>query len=256
MPASILPIFTLFIFILLRMTALLAVAPLFAGGSVPVRFRVMLAAAVSVMLCVHQMPAFLTSASLETVSVTAFLVAGANEILLGATLGACVLMVFSAFSVAGTAVSYASGLSFPVESGMARESQTVITQILYALGTAAVFAFGGHRMILAALIKTFVAYPPGVIAWQQDMFQAVMEMFYLGFYLGVHIALPVLCAVLAAQALLAFLHRAVPQINAFAMSFPLNALLALGVLALTLGGGFLLFESRFTEAISDFLTSR
>lgn len=254
MPETILPIFTLFVFILLRMTAMLAVAPLFAGRSVPVRFRVMLAGAVSVMLCVHQMPAFLASSPAKTGNLTAFLLAGAGEIMLGAMLGACVLMVFSALTVAGSAISYASGLAFPVESGMAHQSQPIVAQILYTLGTAAVFLFGGHRMVIAALIKTFAVHPPGMIAWQQDMFRCVMEAFILGFYLGVHIALPVLFVVLAAQMLMAFLHRAIPQINAFAMSFPLNALLTLGVLALTLGGGFLLFEERFTEIVSEFLS--
>lgn len=254
MPHIILPIFTLFVFIMLRMTAMLTVAPLFAGQSVPARFRVMLAGAVSAMLCMHQMPVFLATVDIDAMNVTAFFVAAANELLLGAMLGACVLMVFGALTVAGCAISFASGLSFPVDGGMTRESQPIVAQILYALGTAAVFAFGGHRLILAALIKTFAAYPPGMVAWQPDMFLTVAEAFYFGFYLGVHIALPVLFVVLAAQIIMAFLHRAIPQINAFALSLPLTALLTLGVLALTLGGGFLLFEARFTEAISEFLT--
>lgn len=256
MPETILPIFTLFVFILLRMTAMLAVAPLFAGRSVPVRFRVMLAGAVSVMLCVHQMPAFLASGTAKIENLTAFLVTGASEIMLGSMLGACVLMVFSALTVAGSAVSFASGLSFPVDGGITRESQPIVAQILYALGTAAVFAFGGHRIIIAALIKTFAVHPPGMIAWQQDMFRCVPEAFILGFYLGVHIALPVLFVVLAAQMLMGLLNRVLPQINAFALSFPLNALLTLGVLALTLGGGFLLFEERLIEIVNDFLSSR
>ena len=244
-----LALFVPFLLILLRLAALLAVAPMFAGEWVPVRFRILLAGVLSLMLGMHQLPGFLMTEMEASKSLTAFIVAGCGEIVFGAMLGACVLMIFGALTVAGSAISHASGLAFPVDSGVTKDQQPILAQMLYALGIAAVFASGGHRMILESLMQTFTAYPPGAIAWEPDLFRCVMDTFLLGFTLGVHLALPVLVLLLAVQLTLAILHRVLPQVNAFAMCFPLNALLVLGILSLTLGGGLMLFQEFLHTAV-------
>ncbi|MDO4550411.1 MAG: flagellar biosynthetic protein FliR [Planctomycetia bacterium] len=240
---------THFLFITLRITAFLAVAPAFASRKIPVRFRILLALFISIILGMSQISSSFFMDSPASWNTITFCVSALQEITLGAMLGICVLLIFFSLSVLGEAVSSASGLSFPVDGGINNQPQTILTQILYTLGVAIFFIFGGHRLIIATLIKTFTLHPPGMIAWHQNLFSVVTETFYLGFSLGIQMALPIFFLLLTCQLILALLYRVLPQINVFDISFPLNSLLILCVLSISLGSILFIFYENFQQLI-------
>ena len=235
---------SLFLLTFLRFAGLFMVAPMFAGKFVPIRYRVLLALAISGVVGSSQLPLALAADAPEWSS-AAFLAAAGSEAFLGVVMGTSVLLFFVALQVAGGAFAYVSGISFPVDAGLSNEAASLFSNFLFLLGVAILFLTNGHHQIIEALLVSFQHFPPGTFVASPDLLQSTFEIFYLGFVLGVRIALPVVAVLLLSQFGLAILSRVLPQLNVFALSFAVNALLVLAILTLSLGAGLWLFEEQF-----------
>ncbi|MDO4630647.1 MAG: flagellar biosynthetic protein FliR [Planctomycetia bacterium] len=241
-----------FVLILTRITAMMVVAPMFAGRIVPIRFRVFLAVLVATLLMLHQEPAVYCFQNKVSWLDTGFLATVGSEFLLGILMGTTMLLFFGALQVAGTAMAYAGGISFPVDGGFLNDAATPVATMFYVLGTAVVFLTGGHLMVMESLLESFSAFPTGTVPALEEWFRALPVVFYQGFQVGIHMALPILTVVLLAQIGLAVLNRVLPQLDIFGMSFAVNVLAFLFVLSLTLGTGLMLFQGEFRSVWERF----
>lgn len=232
------------LFILTRLTGLMMIAPMFAGKVIPVRFRLFLAVAVTLLV---------GSARFSRVAEVApvdFWLALGGELFFGLTAGAAVLFFFEALRVTGDILAYTSGISFPVDAGLSNEAATFFSRFCYFMGIAVIFLMNGHHLILEGILQSFDVYPPGEVFLQPELFQATWEFFLTGFSLGVRMALPVVTVLLLSQLGLAVVSRVLPQLNTFSLSFTLQALVVLTVLSWSLGTGLWIFEKGFAEFFS------
>jgi flagellar biosynthesis protein FliR len=215
-----------------RIGALLLAAPMFGARTVPVRVRVglalMLAFAVAPLL-----PA--TAATVDPVSVPgAWLVA--REVLIGAIMGFLLQMVFGAMAMGGEIVALSMGLAFASVVDPERgASVPLVGQYFVIFATLLFLAFDGHLALLALLFESFELLPPSaggfgaagfweVAIWGTEMFRA-----------AVLVALPAAAALLVASVSMGMIARSAPQLNIFAVGFPLTLMLGLVLLALGLG---------------------
>ena len=230
-------VFSLFLLTFLRMVGLLMVAPMFAGKFVPVRFRVLLALAMTLVVGSAQMvPGMVWESNWLN---PRFCVA----------MGTAVLLFFSALQVAGSVMAYVGGLSFPVDAGLSNEASSIFSKFLLLLGIAVVFLTNGHHAVIESLLRSFQHFPVGAMVNDPHFLRSVFEVFFFGFALGVRIALPVVAVLLLVQVGLAILNRIVPQLNVFALGFAVNALLVLAILSLSLGVGMYVFEEQFAQFV-------
>jgi flagellar biosynthesis protein FliR len=108
--------------------------------------------------------------------------------------------------------------------------------------------------VLAAVLDTFAWLPPGRTLATEGLFETFVQMVSQSFVLGIRAAAPVLVALLAATLVLGLVSRAWPQLHAFSMGFNLNAVLAIAVLSLSLGGAAWVYQEH-TEAAVEALRS-
>ncbi len=234
-----------FILILIRMTVLFLIAPLFAGKMVPVRFRFFLALAISLLLTLHQAPTVYCFQNSSSWTDLGFLSACLSELFLGLAMGGAALLFWGALQTAGTAIAYCGGISFPVDGGLSNDAAPITASFFYVLGSAVIFLTGGHLLLLDSLLTSFKTYPPGAAAGILELLNELPDVFALGFQTGIQMALPVLTTILLAQIGLAILNRVLPQLDILGTAFPTNVLVLFLALSMTLGASMLLFQENF-----------
>lgn len=214
----------------LRVGALLAAAPLFGARTVPVRVRAILAVLVALLIA----PVFPAAEPVVLFSAQGLL-AMASEVLLGLGIGFLVQMMFAAFAMAGEIVALSTGLAFATMVDPDRGvSVPLVGQYFVIFSTLLFLAFDGHLALLALVMHSFDPVPAGamatssaswwqLVAWGSDMYRG-----------AVLVALPAAAALLLANVAMGLVARSAPQLNIFAVGFPVTLLLGLLFLLLTL----------------------
>jgi len=212
-----------FLVVLLRAGVFFAFLPVLGSRTLPARFRLGLAAAV----------AFLLAPVVEVAPPRAALPALVfQEIALAAALGLAARFVFLGVEMAGQVASDAMGMSVATVLNPELGPSTEIARFQGILATLLFLAVDGHHDLVALFARSYEVAPPGAFrtaALLPRVLAVVRDMFVL----AVRLSAPMVAGVLAANLLLAFVYRAVPQANVFLAGFPL--LLFIGMLLLLLG---------------------
>ncbi len=219
-----------FLWPLMRIAALLMAAPIFSIRQIPVRFRMLLA--VLITLLVH--PVLPSSPQVPVFSSEAFLIAG-QQVLIGATLGFLLQMAFQALIFGGQVMAYSMGLGFANMMDPANGVQVpVVAQFWLILAMLTFLMINGHLVLIAAVVETFSVMPVavdgigqaglwGLLSWASRMFAA-----------GLVMALPVITSLLLINIGLGVVSRAAPQLNIFAIGFPITLLMGFVLIWVTL----------------------
>lgn len=211
----------------LRVLAVFTSAPIFSSKSFPVRARVALAFFI----------AFAAQPSLQgqpVISITGPEAMGAviQQVGIGLAIGFAVRVVFSAFALAGEVVGFQMGLGFASFFSPALNSQSGAVGNFFGHMASFVFiAMNGHLMVLMAVIKSFEKFPV-----DQNFLEALkqMKLYELGadvFASGLWIALPMIGMLMFVNLALGIVSRVAPQMNIYAIGFPIT--LAVGLIGIT-----------------------
>ena len=229
----------------LRVLALFGALPVFAQKSVPMRVRVALAF----------MIAFCAQATLPTMPVIPLdsgqaVLAIAQQILIGASLGFAVRIVFSAVEFAGELVGLQMGLNFAGFFNPMTGGEATATSRFFGVSVSWLFIVtGGHLALIAAVVQSFQAFPVGpepfafLRAVQPQVWGAEV------FRLGLWIALPMIAMLLFVNLVLGIISRVAQQMNIFAIGFPITVSVGLIGMLLTLP----MMQMPFTMALERML---
>ncbi len=236
---------TAFIWPLARILALIMSAPVFSNPAMPLRVRVGLA----IMITLIVAPTLGPLPAIDPGSLTGLFIL-AQQIIIGLALGFAIRLVFVAVEMAGELAGLQMGLGFAVFFDPQHAGQTpVVGQFLGIVATLAFLAADGHLQMIYFLSLSFSTLPIGTASLEAPTFIMLTQWGAEIFRSGVLLAMPILAALLIANLALGILTRAAPQLNLFAVGFPLT--LGLGLLMLSLTLPFLtpalerLFESGF-----------
>jgi flagellar biosynthesis protein FliR len=224
--AWIAPIFWPFV----RILAVFTSAPVFSARMFPVRARVALAFLV----------ALAAQASLPQAALVGFNDPRALGVLMqqigvGLSIGFAVRIVFTAMELAGEMVGLQMGLNFASFFDPSMNNQSNAVGILFSQMTALLFVvMNGHVMVLMAVTRSFQAFPI-----DQNFLQALaqMQLYRLGadlFASALWIALPMVGMLMFTNLALGIMSRVAPQLNIFAIGFPITLLVGLVAIAFTL----------------------
>lgn len=217
-----------FLLPLFRIAALLMVMPVIGTQLVPVRVRMYLALAFTLVL----MPVLPAMPQIDALSLQGWLWID-QEVLVGALLGFSLQLFFHAFVVAGQMIAMQMGLGFASMVDPANGiSVAVLGQFLLMLVTLLFLAMNGHLVVFEVLAESFVTLPVGS-GLLLDHYLAIAGR--LGWVLGAGLllALPAITALLVVNIAFGVMTRAAPQLNIFAIGFPLT--LVLGLVIVWLG---------------------
>jgi flagellar biosynthesis protein FliR len=214
----------------LRVTGFMLIAPVFSAANVSRRVKLVLALAMTLILA----PLAPASAPIEPLSAVAVLT-GAQQLLIGLAIGFAVQVAFDAMVLAGQLVANTMGLGFATMIDPARgEGTAVISQFYLILGTLVFLSLDGHIAMLGVLADSTRLLPPGPTTLGPDAFLALARWGGKIFEAGTMIALPAVVGLVLVNLALGIVSRAAPQLNLFAVGFPISMLLGFAMLMLSL----------------------
>jgi flagellar biosynthetic protein FliR len=203
-----------FVLVSARLSGLMMIAPLWSMTNLPRLAR----AAITVLLSVMLLPSM--PATTLPDQVLALPLPLAMELVVGLVIGLTAAILVQGVALAGEVVSLQMGLSLaPQLAPMPDLQVSGVGLILSNLVLLIYVGIGGHLMLLRGLADSLQTLPPGLpmdLAGGRDAAQAVGGLFRC----GVSAAAPMIVALLLSEMTIALLSRAVPQINAMMISFP------------------------------------
>ncbi|OYY93280.1 MAG: flagellar biosynthetic protein FliR [Hydrogenophilales bacterium 28-61-23] len=222
----------LFFFPFVRILAWLSFDPLLGNKGVPTQVRVALAMLIAMVVT----PILPTDTPLRLASGDGVLIL-LQQIAIGAALGFSLRIVFSTIEFAGQLIGLQMGLSFATLFDPVNGAQTqVVAQFLTLSTVLILLAFNGHHLVITALVVSFQEIPIGSTL-SAGGFAMLAGWGGTLFAVGLHISLPVTAALLVTNLTIGMMSRASPQLNIFAIGFPLT--LGMGFLVLFLALAYL-----------------
>lgn len=239
-----------FALVLVRISAVVIVAPVFGPFAVPIRVRALMALALAVLI----VPLEVGRATAQPDTLVTFLVAAGGEALVGLVLGLGVRILFSAMQIAGQLISQVSGFQLAdVFSPGANANVPIFSQLLLCVTTAVFFCIGGHRRVIEALLDTFVWLPAGQGGFSHSALEAATTLVAHSFVLGVRAAAPAVVALLLATLIVGLVSRTLPQLNVMALGFGTGALVAVAAIGVSLGGACWIFQDQLEPVLATAL---
>ena len=204
----------------MRVGGFVMTAPVIGTRAVPVRVRLIFALALTGLLALVVAP----EAVIDPLGAEGLLTA-VHQIVIGATIGLVLCLLFFVFEFAGQVVAQQMGLGFASLVDPQTGAQVpVVAQFYIILATLLFFVMDANLAFIALLADSFQVLPVGpygitaagagiVVDWSGDL---IATSLLLG--------LPILVALLAINFGLGVMARAAPQLNIFAVGFPVMIL--------------------------------
>jgi flagellar biosynthetic protein FliR len=213
----------------LRIGAMFAVAPIFSARMVPVRVRVLLALVTAWIL----LPVLPPVPAIDPISAQGFLI-GLHQVLIGLSMGFVLQLVFAALALAGESVALSMGLGFASMVDPENGVQVPVVSSYYVLLATLLFlTFNGHLVLIGVLADSFQTMPIGAGGPQREGLWQLVHWAGRMFAGALMIALPALASMLLVNLAFGVITRAAPQLNIFAVGFPITLLLGFVLLLLS-----------------------
>jgi len=213
-----------FVWPFFRIMALVSSSPILGNVGVPKRVKIGFALAVTIVIA----PILEPMPQVDPGSWAGLLIL-VQQVMIGLAMGLTIRIVFTSVEMVGQFVGLQMGLGFATFFDPQNATQIpVLGQTLGLIATLVFLALNGHLIMIEALVQSFhelpvMAQPYSALGWK-----AVAGWGSEIFLAGVLMSLPVVAVLLITNLALGIMTRAAPQLNVFAIGFPI-----------TLGAGFL-----------------
>ena len=233
---------------LARILALIASAPVIGNPSLPVRVKIGLGLLLTILVA----PLLPPGPSIDPASATGLLIL-AQQVLIGLAMGFAMHIIFHAAEMAGELIGLQMGLGFATLYDASVPGMIpVIGQYLGVVVSLAFLAVDGHLLLLSTLVDSFQVLPLAPLSAASGLRTLAVWCGNIFTY-SLTLSLPLLAALLITNLALGVLTRAAPQLNIFAVGFPLTILIGILVLYLSLPYFAPAFERMFIEGLTEML---
>jgi len=218
-----------YLWVLIRVAAMLMVAPIFGSNMLPMRVRVLLAMVITIVIVpmVPELPEVdpLSGAGVMMV---------AQQLIIGIAMGFILSMVIAAFVIAGHVIAMGMGLGFAQtvdpQNGV---NVPIVSQFMTVVVTLLLISLNVPALIVKMLADSFTLMPIATVGLTPDDFRQIA---YFGQQMYINaglIALPVVTTLLMVNLAMGVITRAAPQMNIFSIGFPATILIGFGLIFLT-----------------------
>lgn len=158
-----------------------------------------------------------------------------QQVLIGFSIGFTVRLVFTAVEMAGEVVGFQMGLNFAAFFDPASNAQVGVVSRFYGqIATLLFIVLNGYLMVLFAVVQSFRKFPVdqnflGALA-QLKIHTMGAEIFSSALWM----ALPMVGILLFVNIAMGVISRVAPQINIFAVGFPITLVAGLVAMAVTM----------------------
>ncbi len=217
-----------FLWPLVRILGVLMAAPVFGHRATPTRVKIGLGVFIALVL----VPTLPPPPDIALGSWQGLLVL-VRQLLIGIAIGFVIRIAFAAVDAAGEIIGLQMGLGFATFFDPQSAGQSlVLARFFNMLAVLLFLAVDGHLLLLDVLARSFQALPVGAAPLGAAGFRSVTAFGSIIFAIGLQLALPLIAIMLMTNLALGILTRAAPQLNIFAIGFPIT--LSVGLVALSL----------------------
>jgi flagellar biosynthetic protein FliR len=210
----------------LRLSALMLTAPVMSSASLPVRVRVLLAVFIAVLIA----PLLPVPSGLDPLSAGGLLLA-VREVAIGAAMGLTLQVAFAAVVIGGETLAMSMGLGFAMSIDPQNGVQVpVVSQFGLIMATLIFFAIDGHLLLFSVFADSFTLVPLANLELDRGLLMRVVLLAGGMYSSAIVLALPALTAVLMTNLAFGVITRAAPQLNIFAVGFPVTILVGFAFL--------------------------
>lgn len=216
--------FKSFVLILIRISVVLFMLPIFGSRLVPNLVKAGLALMISIVL----MPVVQPDPRLFPEGLFSALNLIVSELIFGLTIGLSIRLFFAAVQLGAHLVGFQMGF------GMARvldpESGTQGTMLVQIGNWVAILIFlllNGHHILLKTLTESFSIIEVGSLGFREGLFHKILEISGDMFAMAIRIGAPAIAALLFTSAAFGILAKIVPQMNILIVAFPVKIVVGL-----------------------------
>ncbi|SHE35249.1 flagellar biosynthesis protein FlhB [Caloramator proteoclasticus] len=242
--------FIIYFLIIIRITAMMIVAPFFSVRSIPNIVKLGMSLILSSLIAsIYNLPFNISINSNFDLFILIL-----NEIIIGLFIGYIALFVFNAIRISGQFIDFSIGFTMSqYYDPNTNSTSTNIERFFYWLSLAIFVTLNFHHIILSAIIKSFEVIPLGFFLNNEKIFISFIYFFSKSFYLGVKLAAPIVLVLFITEFTMGLIARAVPQINVFILGMPIKVIVGLLSISTILGGLIHMYIKLFEGLNGDFL---
>ncbi|MBL4583541.1 MAG: flagellar biosynthetic protein FliR [Pseudomonadales bacterium] len=221
----------LFMWPFVRISGFMLVAPIFGAQTVPVRIRMSMAFMFALMVA----PLLEGLPAMDLLSLATYLMIG-KQMLIGLAMGFAMQLTFQVFILGGQMIAMQMGLGFASMMDPANGiSVTVLSQFFLVTTMLLFVSMNGHTVMLQVFLESFIQIPIEHAAISSSQLWTLILSGSWLFSSALLIALPAVTAVLIVNFSFGVMTKAAPQLNVFALGFPIAMMFGLLIVWITLG---------------------
>lgn len=174
----------------------------------------------------------------------------AEQIIIGIMLGFVTVMVVNTFTLAGQIIAMQTGLGFAsLVDPASGTSVPAVGQFFLILSSLLFWAMDGHLAYLQFVVASFDTIPIPATDFSSIKFKEIAEWGSWMFATALSLAIAPLTAMLLINFSFGIMTRAAPQLNIFAIGFPITMCAGLIIMWLTMGNFYSHFVMQWQRAL-------
>jgi flagellar biosynthetic protein FliR len=207
----------------IRVGSCFMVAPAFGAIFVPPRIRIVLAGAITLIIA----PLVPSPGDIAPFS-PAGIVVTIQQVIIGIAIGFSLQVLFDAVTLGGQLLANSMGLSFAFNTDPLHGVETPVLGQIYSMLVMLTFlSLDGHLKLIELLVDGFRTLPIGTSGLGQDGIWSIVTWGSQLFSGALSVALPGVTALLIVNIAFGVMSRAAPQLNLFAVGFPISLVFGL-----------------------------
>jgi flagellar biosynthetic protein FliR len=176
------------------------------------------------------------------------------EFLVGALIGTVARIFMSITDTAGMIVSFQGGLSNAMLFNPQMAGQgSLMGAFLSVSGAVLLFATDLHHLLILGLIESYTQFPIGDVPDVGSMANVMVSSIASAFLIATQMAAPFLIVITVLYAAMGVLSKLMPTLQIFILAMPIQILLSLIVLAMTVSTMLLYFLTAYRDNMGAFL---
>jgi len=237
-----------FIFVFVRVGAILISLPFFGSGNVPARLKTGLAFLVSLIAY----PLIKFDGIIFPTGLFPLSIALASEVFIGLIIGYASRLVFAGVQMAGHLVGFQMGFGIVNVIDPSTSSQVSVTsQFENILAMLIFLSINAHHWFLKGIVESFTLVPLLGFHFTGAVANIMIDIFKNVFIIGIKLGAPVIAALFFTTIALGLVARTVPQINVFIIGFPLQIGIGLLMMGLTMSFFNMAMKGAFIQMGND-----
>ena len=215
--------------VVIRITLMLALVPIFSGAQIPAGVRIGLGFLLT--FVISQTVPTLTAA----LALGPFVIAIVSQAFIGLVFGFTAFLVFTGIQFAGAILDVQVGFgAVSVLNPTTQAQVTIVGEFELALASLLYLATNSHHLLIEGIAGSFTLLPLPWAGMDEFLNRSVVTFFSAALFIVLRIAAPVAITLFLTNIALALMSRVAPQMNVFSVGLPMQLLIGLAMIIITM----------------------